>query len=484
MGLSSALSNAFSGLSVNSRLAEVASENVANALTEGFARRDAQLSPRMAGSVGIGVRIVSIERQVNEGIVQDLRTSTAGLASNSVLRDFYAGLEAAFGVPTNSSSVSARLARFESALIAAAVRPESEARLATVVTSARDLATGLNTAGKTLRDMRQAADRGIAADITALKHSLTSVDDLNDRIVQARARGQDTSALLDQRQSQIDRISELVSVRQVEQPNGSLSLFTAAGSTLLDGRVATIEFAPTAAISPSMSIGSGQLSGLSIDGQPVTTAPAGGIFGTGRIAAQFALRDDLAVTAQAQLDALAIDLFERFSDPAVDPTLAPGQAGLFDDAMGPFVPATSVGLAGRLIINGAVDPDQGGAVWRLRDGINAGGPSSNADPARLQAYSDALAKSRALSAPGLTAAGGVNQLIGEAGNGFSTARLRTDQEKAFAAARVEGLKSSLLADGVDTDREMQDLMQIDKAFAANAKVIQAVDEMLQLLLEI
>ena len=41
-----------------------------------------------------------------------------------------------------------------------------------------------------------------------------------------------------------------------------------------------------------------------------------------------------------------------------------------------------------------------------------------------------------------------------------------------------------LQGGVDTDREMQDLLQIEKAYAANAKVIQTVDEMLDLLLGI
>lgn len=39
-----------------------------------------------------------------------------------------------------------------------------------------------------------------------------------------------------------------------------------------------------------------------------------------------------------------------------------------------------------------------------------------------------------------------------------------------------------LAQGVDTDAEMQKLMIIEQAFAANAQVVTATDEMLQLLL--
>lgn len=41
-----------------------------------------------------------------------------------------------------------------------------------------------------------------------------------------------------------------------------------------------------------------------------------------------------------------------------------------------------------------------------------------------------------------------------------------------------------LAQGVDTDAEMQKLMVIEQAFAANAQVVSAADEMMQLLLGI
>lgn len=34
------------------------------------------------------------------------------------------------------------------------------------------------------------------------------------------------------------------------------------------------------------------------------------------------------------------------------------------------------------------------------------------------------------------------------------------------------------ADGVDTDREMENLLNLERAYAANAKVLKAVDDML------
>lgn len=59
-----------------------------------------------------------------------------------------------------------------------------------------------------------------------------------------------------------------------------------------------------------------------------------------------------------------------------------------------------------------------------------------------------------------------------------------DYDLAFAQARSETLVAEELALGVDTDAEMQTLLLVEQAYAANARVIQAADDMLQLILEI
>lgn len=41
-----------------------------------------------------------------------------------------------------------------------------------------------------------------------------------------------------------------------------------------------------------------------------------------------------------------------------------------------------------------------------------------------------------------------------------------------------------MADGVDTDTEMQRLLQYEQAYAANARVIQAIDEMMNTILRV
>jgi len=54
----------------------------------------------------------------------------------------------------------------------------------------------------------------------------------------------------------------------------------------------------------------------------------------------------------------------------------------------------------------------------------------------------------------------------------------------FASARYGVLREAELADGVDSDHEMQMLLRIEQAYAANARVMQTVQSMIQTLMEI
>lgn len=55
---------------------------------------------------------------------------------------------------------------------------------------------------------------------------------------------------------------------------------------------------------------------------------------------------------------------------------------------------------------------------------------------------------------------------------------------AYSRARSDALTEEALADGVDTDQEMQNLLTIEQAYKANARVIEAVESMLDSLMRI
>ncbi|OWY13241.1 flagellar hook-associated protein FlgK [Thioclava sp. F34-6] len=484
MGISQTLSNALSGLTAASRMVEVVASNTANALTEGYARREVSLGAQMVGRQGAGVRVLSVDRIVNETLRSDLRLSDAATQNASLRYDFLSTFEARIGTPEDASSLSSKFAQFEASLVEAGSRPESEARLATVLDSARAVTDHLNALSAHLQDSRMTADRQIAAQVDTLNTALSQVDELNATILAGKAAGHDTNAIKDQRQTLVDQISSIVPIRQATRENDQIALFTTGGAVLLEGNPVEIGFISTGIITPDMTYVGGTLSGLTLNGNAVSI-DEDGFLGGGSLGALFTIRDTLAPDQQIQIDALSRDLIERVSDPAIDPTLSGGTAGLFTDDGGPLDPLDETGLAGRIAINPLADPEQGGALSLLRDGLGAAspGPVSNAE--------NLFALASAFTTPSAPSSGNFGssrhssaELFASFLSQVTSDRQRSEATQTYAKTRYDTLKEQALADGVDTDHEMQKLLQIEELYSANARVIQTADALIKQLLEI
>lgn len=483
MSISASLSNALSGLTAASRAAELVSSNVANAMTEGYARRELQLSPRFTGGMGAGVQVDGVTRVVDEVTLRERRLAEADADLARAGADFYRDLLLLVGEAGEEGSLTDIQASFEASLIEAVSRPESEARLADVVANAGALADKMAAIGTGIQDLREDADRTISAEVDRLNASLVQISDLNAEILRLRATDASYPDLLDRRQSLIDEISALVPIRQLPRDNGTVALYSMGGALLLDATPATFGFRSTAPITADMTTQSGALSALTINGEFVDVLGANAPLAGGRLAGLFEVRDDLAVGAQSNIDEVARDLVSRFEAPGPDPTLAPGDAGLFTDAGASLDPSDVTGLSFRLTVNPLADPAQGGALWRLRDGLGAAAPGPIGDGSILSGYVDAISAAvppvggsigtaaRSLSGFAASLTSAVGQSLSSRGSQMS-----------FATARLDSLRNAEAALGVDTDQEMQKLLLIEQAYAANARVVQTVDELIETLI--
>lgn len=483
MSISTALHSAMSGLTAAGRASAIVSENLANSMTPGYARRSLVLSSN--AQAGPGVQVVGIQRHADPGILANRRMADANYGLESTLSGFHARLETLIGTAGDSGSIGARLAEFESSLISAASRPDSVQRLDIVAVRAGDLAQSISSAAEGVRSMRTQADHAIGAQVEKLNLTLKNVQELNTRITAMSAGGGNTAALLDQRQNLIDEINTIVPINVVARDHGKVALYTNGGAILLDGPAATLDFAVTPDTMPEMSIDTGTLSGLQINGVPVRTDSQNGAMPGGTLAAQFQIRDELAVSAQADLDVVARDLIERFETPSLDSTVVVGDPGLFTDGGSTYNATQQVGLAGRLRLNGVVDPAQGGDSWRLRAGLGAAGPGEPGDATLIQAFEQILSDSRTVTSANLgtgsmTASGLGSSLLSRVGQNKNL----SDQSVIFASSSKFEMTQIELAQGVDTDAELQALMVIEQAYAANARMIQAADEMMQTLLRL
>ena len=484
MTISSALNSAMSGLQAASRASELVSNNIANALTPGYARRTLSVSSATSGA-GTGVQVNGVTRHVDAQVIADRRLAGSEFGYRATTSTYMTRVEDLIGTSDQTGSLSARLADFQSSLITASSRPDAIERLSNAALSAHDLVDTINSVGEGIQDTRSQAENSIADQVSRLNDALQGVQQINSAITRAAGRSVETSSLQDERQILIDEISEMVPVRMIDRDYGAVALYTTGGTILLDGSAVEVGFETANTVTPYMSIEDGSLSGLTINGYSISTSSSSGRLHGGTLGAQFEIRDELAPSAQSQIDALARDLIERFENSSVDPTLAAGQPGLFTDAGAVFDNTLEPGLANRLALNALVDPSTGGETWRLRDGLGASNPGPTGDASLLNALSDALTQTRVPSSGdfGSSALSAFDVATGIASQ-LGSDRLREDQLLSFASAQFYELSERELANGVDTDSELQNLLIIEQAYAANARVIETVDEMFDTLIRL
>lgn len=483
MSISASLANALTGLTAASRAAELVSSNVANSMTEGYARRELQLSPRFTGSIGAGVQVDGVHRVVDEITLRERRLAEADVGFARTGNEFYQDLFLLVGAPGDTGSLTSLQAELEASLLSATSRPDSESRLSAVLTDAVALARKFNQIGDGLQGLREDADQAIGREVERLNSTLEHIGDLNSEILRTRSTNASYSDLLDQRQMLVDEISETIPIRQLTRENGTIALYSMGGALLLDVTPATFGFQPVAPITADMTLQSGALSGLTINGHAIDTLSSNGAIAGGRLAGLFEVRDRYAPDVQANLDEAARDLVARFQSGTLDPTLGPGDPGLFTDAGGPLDPAGLEGLSSRLSVNALVDPARGGGLWRLRDGLGALTPGSVGENALLVAFTEVMSEARPpLGGTFGPAARSVSDFAASVTSDVTRYISATGSQLSYSSARFDSLRNSELSNGVDTDQEMQKLLLIEQAYSANARVIQTIDDLIQTLI--
>jgi flagellar hook-associated protein 1 FlgK len=76
-------------------------------------------------------------------------------------------------------------------------------------------------------------------------------------------------------------------------------------------------------------------------------------------------------------------------------------------------------------------------------------------------------------------------MASEIGSFFAGRGARSDENRAYLVARQSALaEQELHATGVDTDAELEALTLVEQTYAANARVLSVIDELMKLLLEV
>ena len=478
MSLSSALSIAQSALRNTSRQTSTVSRNVADAQNPDYARRTAVLT-----STGPGARVIEIQRATNELLFRQNLSALADFSGQNTLFEGLQKLALDVNGSDNKTSPAAVLGKFQQALQLYAAAPSNQNLGTAAIDAARQVVRSLNDGTDAIQKIRTEADGEIATAVDDLNTLLADFEQANKLIMTGTRTGRDVNDSLDQRDAILKKISEIVPISTFKRGDNDMVITTTSGATLFETVPRAVTFEQSPGFAPGMAG-----SKIYIDGVPIQPGTGANTDAAGKLAGLVQLRDSVANTMQAQLDETARGLIIAFRETA--PGLA-DQAGLFTWSGGPDVPGSlEIGLARSIKINPAVDPTVGGNPKLLRDGgIN--GTSYDKNPFDNASYADLLISyGNRIDEPmafdpaaGITANSSLSSFTTNSIGWFEAMRKQADSatqtKEALAVRTGEALSNET---GVNVDIEMSLMLDLEHAYQASARLMKAVDEMLNALL--
>ncbi|HEX7716332.1 MAG TPA: flagellar hook-associated protein FlgK [Marmoricola sp.] len=455
-GTFSSLNSALTALRYNRVAMDVASGNIANAGTDGYARRRVEAESVGAPSrpamwsrydgAGEGVAVSGVGRMVDALLDVRARREHGNQSYLDVRQAVLERVETGIGEP-GDNGVAAAIADFRAAWHDLANNPGSDAARAQVLGRAATLADAIRIQARNIDtesgDLRVRA----VADVAEVNTVASDLAATNRSIAIANLNGTDAGVLLDKRDQLAMRLSELTGATTTQRPDGGFDV-SVNGVPLVTGQDAGV-----------LSIASGITATGASDGNPIT----------------FAVTDSSGTTTV--------------------PAGMTGDIGGVTDLLTTTLPAYSTGLgavakqlADEINTQHQAGYDAAGNPGQAFFGYNPADPAGTLSVA-LTAPGDVAASSLpggvldAANATALASVTGAEDSYQRLVNGFGTEvasvkRLAANQQ--VLTSQVDGSREQL--SGVSLDEEMVTMLSSQRAYEAASRVMTTVDSMLDTLI--
>lgn len=461
-GLVASLQASVKALNAHSRSIEIVGKNLANVNNPAYARqrvmygdRGTVLTPQGAESLGmeaLGVqqlRDALVDRQVmreiglNGAFVAEQRGYQRGQAALGETVDRLAGV----GMANSSSSggIAAALDDFFNAFHGFAANPTSSGERQMVLEKAGILAERFRLADQRIGQVQSDLNAEITTDVASINRLLSSVAELNGQIVRFEVGAPGSAVdLRDQRQARLEELAALLPVDVHETSGGSMDVAMPAedGSTVL--------LVSTSTVHGAVSFDGNQLTG----GSPAVVMAVA----SGTIRGALDARDGAIQQLRDNLDALSAQLVSSVN-----------AAYNADGLSGDFFSASGTTAA-----NIAVRPGLTAAGLQAGDGSAAGDNRRALAVAALQAREFSVAAGDGLDG---TLSEFFSAAVSRLGQALASTNARVEEQ-----SRIEELVRSQrdAVSGTSLDEEMADLLKYQRAFQASSRVFNAMDELLEL----
>lgn len=429
-------------------------QNIANASTPGYVRREPLLSTRPLGGTEGGVEMSGYARRLDIFAYAQVVEEEGKRGAADARAQALSSIEASFGAA--DQNIGARLADLFASFSRLTSTPSDVNLRGEVLAKAEALVEGFASMAENLTAARGELASRARAVATEANAKLREVATLNERIAEAQALGSPAGDLRDRRDVLIRELGENIGARAVEDDRGEVTLFAGGIALVSGGSTSTLDVSVSA--SGALAISATRPGGSVVDvTAQVVEQGLGALGGIARTR-----EADVPALASA-LDTLAFDFAN-----AVNAVHSAG-VGLDGVSGRPFfdVSATAAGAARSLQVSTAIAgrPDLIGAS------ASAAGNPGNGDVAlALAALVDAPLASG--ESPAKTFARFAADLGARLASARDELSLRED-----TVMQADTLHSSV--SGVSLDEEMVKLTQFQRAFEASTRVLRIADELLQ-----
>lgn len=438
--MSDLLAIGYSGLRAYSKSLGTVADNIANAQTPGYARRELNLAEAVNGSASVlyrtgvnpgGVDIQGVSRSVDAWLTEDARLSSGDAARAAARLGWLDKVEGALS--DDSNGVATGLTKLFTTADLLTADPANTTLRTQFLQAADDVASGFRGTAGQLSSMADGIAGAAASEVADFNANLEALEQINVGLRKARAGTTNEASLLDERDRLLDKLSAQAGVSATFDAKGAVTLRAAgSGDLLVGGGVVTpISVSADAAGRLSYSVGGADLA-----------------ISTGSLAGQAEAANHVA-DQRAALDTLAADFASQLN--------AAHQAG-----------TDANGNAGAALFTGATAATLTAATLTTAEVAAADASGTNGNMLRFGAL-------RGASDPEARWSGHL------ATQAQATASARAHD--AAAATRAEGAAAARSAvSEVDLDKEAAELLRFQQAYQAAARTIQVARETMQTLL--
>jgi len=308
MSLNLALTSAISGLQTAQSGLDIISNNIANVNTEGYTRKQFQPQSIVLAGMGAGVALGDIVNKVDQNLLRDMRAQKSAVGLLQTQNSYFRRIQDTFGTTQSNSSISHQVNRMQQEFATLTASPETVSQQLAAVQAGVSVARNLSDMSKTIQTLRMNADIEIEQAIHAMNVHLNTVATLNDQIAFNAATSRQTEDLEDKRDVALNRLAELIDIRYFKNANGSMTVFTSDGTTLVDSSPVQMSHVALTQVSPTTSYAGGDFNGIFAGVRDITNS-----IRTGKLKGLIEMRDTTLPDMQAQVDELARAMKEQIN---------------------------------------------------------------------------------------------------------------------------------------------------------------------------